>query len=173
MGNRMGHARKLKPVDDASASGPREALDLSIADPADSQILEGQAVLDILESDPGAPPDQPISDGRNDKDRFEITDSFVRYDYLTSTIELLETLTQLERDIEEPEAFGATSGIDKRNETDSAGKDAGNDDATSRIQVIRARAMLEEITKGTTGRRRYQPPRVSWTQRVLSWFKTS
>ena len=169
----MGHARKLEPVDDASAS--REALDLSIADPADSQILEGQAVLDILESDPGAPPDQPISDGGNDKDRLEITDSFVRYDYLTSTIELLDTLTQLERDIEEAEAFAATSGIDKLNETASVGKDAGNDDATSRIQVIRARAMLEEITKGTTGRHRYQPKatHVSWTQRVLRWFKRS
>ncbi len=32
-------------------------------------------------------------------------------------------------------------------------------------------AMLEEITEGDTVRHRYQPPRVSWTQRVLGWFR--
>ena len=45
----------------------------------------------------------------DDKDRLDLTDSFVRYDYLTNTVELLETLSRLERDIEDPEPFGATS----------------------------------------------------------------
>lgn len=44
----------------------------------------------------------------DDKDRLDLTDSFVRYDYLTSTVELLETLSRLERDIEDPEFFEAT-----------------------------------------------------------------
>jgi hypothetical protein len=45
----------------------------------------------------------------DDKDRLDLTDSFVRYDYLTSTVELIETLSRIERDIEESETSGATS----------------------------------------------------------------
>ena len=95
----------------ASPSRLRDALDLSIADPADSQILDDRAEQKI-----NAPP----------------------------------------------------------NETDSAGKDAGNDDATSRIGVIRATAMLEEIIEGEspTVRHHFQPKaaRVSWARRLLNWF---
>ena len=56
--------------------------------------------------------------------------------------------------------------------TDSADKDAKNHGATSAIQVREARAELEEIIEGesATVEHRYQPPRVGWTQRVLSWF---
>ncbi len=50
----------------------------------------------------------------DDKDRLDLTDSFVRYDYLTTTVELLETLSRLERDIEESETFGATSATNTR-----------------------------------------------------------
>ena len=45
--------------------------------------------------------------------------------------------------------------------------------ATSAIKVREARAELEEIIEGedATVEHHYQPPRVSWTQRVLSWFR--
>ncbi len=131
MGNRMGHTRKLEPVDNASGPGPRKGLDISITDPTDSQILVGQTVVDSLESDPSAPPDQLISDGRDDKDKVDPS----RTDVL---------------------------------DHDTPDKDAGYDDSTSRIETIRTTAMLEKVTEGTTGRRRYQ---LSWTQRVLSWFR--
>ena len=52
---------------------------------------------------------------------------------------------------------------------DPADKDAEDHGATSAIQVRKARAWLEEVTGGTTGRHRCQP---SWAQRVLSWFKS-
>jgi len=131
MGNRMGHTRKLEPVDNASGPGPRKGLDISIAGLTDSQILVGQAVPDSLESDPSAPPDQLISDGRDDKGKVDPS----RTDVL---------------------------------DHDTPDKDAGYDDSTSRIETIRTTAMLEKVTEGTTGRRRYQ---LSWTQRVLSWFR--
>jgi len=55
---------------------------------------------------------------------------------------------------------------------DSADIDAGGDDAASRIsrrlETITTKAMLEEVTDGTTGRRRY---RLKWNQRVLAWFR--
>ncbi len=50
---------------------------------------------------------------------------------------------------------------------DDADKDAEDHGATSAIQVRKAKATLDKITGGTTGRHRYQP---SWAQRVLSWF---
>jgi len=53
MDDKMGGARTLEP-DDASTTGLRDAFDLSIADPADSQILDDQAVKNILESGPYA-----------------------------------------------------------------------------------------------------------------------
>ena len=39
----------------------------------------------------------------------------------------------------------------------------------------KSRLLVEEITEGTTMPHRYQPKaaRVSWAQRVLSWFKWS
>ena len=56
--------------------------------------------------------------------------------------------------------------MDQMNSSDN---DAGNDDViTRRIKTIRDKAMLEEVTESTTARRRY---RLSWTQRVLSWFR--
>ncbi len=57
-------------------------------------------------------------------------------------------------------------------EPDSADKDAEDDDAASRIarrlETITTKAILEEVTDGTTGRRRY---RLKWSQRVLTWFR--
>ena len=50
----------------------------------------------------------------DDRNRLDITDSFVRYDYLTSTVELIETLSRIERDIEESETSGATSATKTR-----------------------------------------------------------
>ena len=67
MGNKTGHARKLDPADDTSASGLRDAPDFSIADPTDSQIIDEQELLDILESDSDASLDQSSSDGRDDR----------------------------------------------------------------------------------------------------------
>ena len=59
-------------------------------------------------------------------------------------------------------------------QANSADNDAGDDDViTRRIRTIREKAMLEEVIDGTTGRHRYQHKdvRVSWAQRVLSWFR--
>ena len=55
---------------------------------------------------------------------------------------------------------------------DPADKDAEEHGATSAIQVRKARAMVEEIieSESATVEHRYEPPRVSWVQRVLSWF---
>ena len=57
-------------------------------------------------------------------------------------------------------------------ETDSVDKDAEDTGATSTIEVLKARALLERIieSENATVEHRYQPPHVSWTQRVLSWF---
>ncbi len=57
--------------------------------------------------------------------------------------------------------------------TDSVEKDIEDRGATSTLEVLEARAMLEEIIEGecATVEHRYQPPRVNWLQRVLSWFK--
>ena len=119
MGYKMGHARKLEPVNDASE--PRDTLDLSIADPADSPILDDQTASGILESGPYRLPDLSIGDSRDDKDKVDPSRTDVR-DH--------DTLT---------------------NETDYVGKDAGNGDATSTIKVPEARVIVEEITEGTGG----------------------
>ncbi len=57
-------------------------------------------------------------------------------------------------------------------EPDSADKDFDDHGTTTTLDVLKARAMLEEYIEGesATGEHRYQPPRVSWAQRVLSWF---
>ena len=46
-------------------------------------------------------------------------------------------------------------------------------DATSTIKVLETRAMLDEMTEGSTVLHNYQPKavRVSWVQRVLGWFR--
>ncbi len=58
-------------------------------------------------------------------------------------------------------------------ETDSADKDVEDRLATSAIQVREAKATLEEMTKRLPVLDRDQPKeaRVSWMQRVLSWFR--
>ena len=58
-------------------------------------------------------------------------------------------------------------------ETDSADKDVEDRLATNAIQVREARAALEEMTKRLPELDRDQPEaaHVSWTQRVLSWFR--
>ena len=83
----------------------------------------------------------------DDKDKANGTDTFVPYDHITSRTHLLKSLGGL----------------------------LGREEATSTIKVLEARAELEEIIEGedATVEHHYQPPRVSWTQRVLSWFKTS
>ena len=59
------------------------------------------------------------------------------------------------------------------NETYCADKVFEDHGTTTTLDVLEARAMLEEITEGDTVRHRYQPKaaRVSWTQRVLAWFR--
>ena len=58
------------------------------------------------------------------------------------------------------------------NQADSAGKNFDGHGATTTLDVLEARAELEEIIEdeSATVEHRYQPPRISWTQRVLSWF---
>ena len=57
-------------------------------------------------------------------------------------------------------------------ETYSADKDAEDHLATSKIEVIRTKAMLEEIVDDTSERHRIQVKavRVSWVRRLLNWF---
>ncbi len=61
------------------------------------------------------------------------------------------------------------------NETYSADKDVEDHLATSKIEVTRTKAMLEKIVDDTSERHRIQVKavRVSWVQRVVSWFKSS
>ncbi len=126
----------------ASPSRLRDALDLSIADPADSQILDDRAVQEILETGSYPLLDPSTGNTRYDKDK------------------VAPPLTDV------PDHNAPT------NETDSADKDAGYYGATSAIQVRKARAMLEEITEGTRALHHYQPraARVSWVRRLLNWF---
>jgi len=76
MDDKMEGARKLEP-DDASTTGLRDAFDLPIADPADSQILDEQAVKDILESGPYRMLDPSIGDGQADKDNTALSRTYV------------------------------------------------------------------------------------------------
>ena len=80
-----------------------------------------------------------------DKDTLDITDTCVPYDDHTSKTKLLKAL----------------GGLLEREGT------------TNRIKVLEARTMLEEFSKGATVQHLYQPKaaRVSWTQRVLHWFR--
>ncbi len=81
----------------------------------------------------------------DDQDKIDETDTFVPYDDHTSKTKLLKAL----------------GGLLER------------EDTTNRIKVLEARTMLEEFSKGATVQHLYQPKavRVSWTQRVLSWFR--
>ena len=58
------------------------------------------------------------------------------------------------------------------NETYSADKDVEDHLATSKIEVVRTTAMLEEMVDDTSTRHRIQvkAARVSWVQRILNWF---
>jgi len=67
---------------------------------------------------------------------------------------------------------------DGRNEKDKADSHRTNvrdydADATGTVKARETRAMLEEITEGTTALSPYKPEAapVSWAQRVLSWFR--
>ena len=80
-----------------------------------------------------------------DKDKLDITDTFVPYDDHTSQTKLLGDL----------------------------GESLGQEVTTNTIQVRQAKATLDEMTKRlpAVGRDQPEAARVSWTQRVLSWFK--
>ncbi len=56
---------------------------------------------------------------------------------------------------------------DKKDVVDTGIIDAHFMQTTNLLDEI---SQLQQDTKGT-GRHRFQPPRVSWTQRVLSWFR--
>ena len=106
MGNKLGHARKLEPTDDASVSAPRDTFDLSNADPTDSEILDEQAVLDILESAPYAPSDQSSGDGRDDMGEKDETVRSRTYVFKSSSLNErlnLEELAELAASEDEPE----------------------------------------------------------------------
>ena len=129
-------------IDHASTSKLRHALDLFLADPADSPILDDQTVSDILESGSYPLLDPSTADIRDDKDKVYPSHADVlNHDTLT-------------------------------NKPDSMGNDAENDDVTSGITTIRAKVMMEKITEGTTMQHRYQPKaaRVSRARRLLNWF---
>ena len=55
---------------------------------------------------------------------------------------------------------------------DPADEDVEDHGATTTLDVLKARAMLEEITKRLPVLDRDQPktPHVSWTQRIQGWF---
>ncbi len=79
-----------------------------------------------------------------DKDKLNITDTFVSYDDHTSQTKLLKAL----------------------------GESLGQEGTTNTIQVRKARDALEEMTKRLPVLDRNQPKatRVSWMQRVIGWF---
>jgi hypothetical protein len=58
--------------------------------------------------------------------------------------------------------------MDDQDKIDVTDTDVLYDHLTSKNRLL-----MEEITEdeGTTALHRYQPPRVSWTQRVLGWFR--
>ena len=58
-------------------------------------------------------------------------------------------------------------------QTYSADKDVEDHGTTTTLDVLEVRAMLEEYGEGesATVEHRYQPPHVSWMQRVLGWLR--
>ena len=110
MDDKMGSARKLEP-DDASTAELRDAFDLSIADPADSQILNDQAVKDILKSGPYRMLDQSIGDGQDDKDHTALTRTYVLKPSTLNERMSLEELAELaegadDADVSTTEPYG-------------------------------------------------------------------
>ncbi len=79
-----------------------------------------------------------------DKDKLDITDSFVPYDDHTTQTKLLGDL----------------------------GESLGQEVTTNTIQVRQAKATLDEMTKRLPVLDRDQPEaaHVSWTQRIRGWF---
>ncbi len=59
------------------------------------------------------------------------------------------------------------------NQANSADKNLNDHGTTTTLDVLEARAMLEEYIEGesATVEHRYQPPRVGWMQRILNWFR--
>jgi hypothetical protein len=110
MGSKAGRFRKLE-VGDAPTSESCDAPDSSIAGPTESQILDEQELLEILDSDKSSVPVQSSDGGRDDKDEISLTDTFVPHGELTRKLDLLETMTQLQREAEISETIGATSGM--------------------------------------------------------------
>ena len=86
MGNKMDHA-----------SGSRDALDLSVADPADSPILDDQTVSDTLETGAFHLSDHSTGDGQDD------ADTFAPYDETMNTLKLREYMIKLRPEAEERE----------------------------------------------------------------------
>ena len=65
---------------------------------------------DILETDSYARLDQSIGDSRHVKGETELNETDVLYDHLTSATSLVEAISLLEIDTEEPESIEAASG---------------------------------------------------------------
>ncbi len=140
MGYKMGHARKLEPVNDASE--PRDTLDLSIADPADCPILDDQAARDILETGSFTPLDQTTGDSRDDKDKVDRSHTNV-LDH--------DTLTN------EPDSVG----------NDAENDDVTSGITTIRARVM-MEEISEGTTM--QHRYQPKAARVSWARRLLNWF---
>ena len=107
----MRQLRKLE-LGDASTSEPCDAPDSSIAGPTESQILDDQAVLDILDSGTFPLPELSIDDDKNEIDvtvALDGTDMFVPYEELSDRLKQLEEFTQRQRAIKDPETFGTIS----------------------------------------------------------------
>ena len=100
MGDRKGHARKLEPGEDVWAAGPSEPESLSIADRSDSEILDNQAVLDILDSGTFPLPDQPTADSRDGRKDVDDTDTSLPDGDLTRNIHMNDYLSRLEQEVE-------------------------------------------------------------------------
>ncbi len=131
MGSKIGRFRNLE-VGDAPTSEPRDAPDSSIAGPTESQVLDEQELLEILDSDESPVPVQSSDGGRDDKDEISLTDTFVPHGELTRKLDMLGTISDLKREAETSETIGATSGMETYP---------------------------------------FVKTRVSWSQRLLGWFR--
>ncbi len=94
MGNKMGHT---------SASEPRGAIDSSSTDPTDSQILDDQAVRDILETDSNPLPDQPTGDSWVDPDETTLSRTLELKPGDLNETKSLEELAELAEGTDKPE----------------------------------------------------------------------
>jgi len=98
-----------------------------------------------------------------DEKKFDSTGTYVHEGEMTRKLNTLRTISQPECATVNPDTLRATS------RTESV----QSDDATTRIKVRQAMAILEEMTEGTTVLHRYPPDvaPISWMQRVLAWFR--